>query len=62
MTYLGTKFEVARSNNLGGDTFTRNVMEARTHGWQTDFSTKLIYPSDLKKKVGIITQVLRGRF
>ena len=62
MTYLGTKFEVSRSNNLGGDTFTRNVMEGCTHGRRIDFSTKLIYPFDLKKKAGIITQVLRGRF
>ena len=30
-TYLGTKFEAARSNGLGADTFTRNVTEARTH-------------------------------
>ena len=25
VTYSGTKFEVATSNGLGGDTFTRNV-------------------------------------
>ena len=39
MTYLGTKFEVAKSNGLGGDTFTRKVTDGRTHGWvdgQTD--------------------------
>ena len=30
MTYLGIKFEVARSNGLGGDTFTRNVMDTQT--------------------------------
>ena len=29
VTYLGTKFEVARSNDLGGDTFTRNVTDRR---------------------------------
>ena len=31
VTFLGIKFEVARSNCLGGDTFTRNVTDARTH-------------------------------
>ena len=40
VTYLTTKFKVATFNGLGGDTFTRNVMDGR----QTDFSTKLIYP------------------
>ena len=35
MTYPGTKFEVAKSNGLGGDTFTRNVTDAHTEG-QTD--------------------------
>ena len=35
MTYAANKFEVARSNGLGGDAFTRNVMDAPTHG-QTD--------------------------
>ena len=35
VTYLTTKFEVATSNGLGGDIFTRNVTDARTHG-QTD--------------------------
>ena len=45
MTYLGTKFEVATSNDLGGDTFTRNVTDGRT-----DFGTKLIFPFFLKKK------------
>ena len=40
MTYLGTKFEVATSNGLGGDTFARNVTDwctrAHTHGWTDD--------------------------
>ena len=27
VTYAATKFEVATSNGLGGDTFTRNVMD-----------------------------------
>ena len=31
VTYAATKFEVARSNGLGGDTLTRNVADARTH-------------------------------
>ena len=70
MTYSPTKFEVATSNGLGGDTFTRNVTDGRTHGRtdgqtdgqtdgrtdgrRTDFDTKLIYPFFLKKKAGII--------
>ena len=35
-TYAATKFEVAMSNGLGGDTFTRNVTDARTHRRTTD--------------------------
>ena len=31
MTYSSTKFEVATSNGLGGDTFTRNVTDGRIH-------------------------------
>ena len=62
MTYSTTKFEVVTSNGLGGDTFTRNVTDGRTHGQtdrrtdgrRTDFDTKLIYPFFLKKKAGII--------
>ena len=62
MTYSPTKFEVATSNGLGGDAFTRNVTDGRTHGRtdrqtdgrRTDFDTKLIYPFFLKKKAGII--------
>ena len=49
MTYSTTKFEVATSNGLGGDTFTRNVTDRR----RTDFDTKLIYPFFLKKKAGM---------
>ena len=68
MTYSPTKFEVATSNGLGGDAFTRNVTDGRTHGRtdrrtdgrtdgrRTDFDTKLIYPFFLKKKAGIIIQ------
>ena len=33
MTCLGEKFEVARSNGLGGYIFTRNVMDGHTDGW-----------------------------
>ena len=62
MTYLGTKFEVAMSNGLGGDTFTRIVKDGRTYsrthgrtdGRRIDFSVKLIYPFFLEKKAGII--------
>ena len=53
MTYATTNFEVARSNGLDGDTFTRNVPDALTDGPRTDFGTKLIYPFFLKKKAGI---------
>ena len=49
--YSATKFEIAMSNDLVGDTFTRNV----TDGRQTNFGTKLIYPFSLKKKAGIIS-------
>ena len=55
MTYSTTKFEVATSNGLGGDTFTRNVTDGRTDRGRTDFDTKLIYPFFLKKKAGIIS-------
>ena len=57
VTYSATKFEVATSNGLRGDTFTRNVTDGRTDrrtdGRRTDFDTKLIYPFFLKKKAGI---------
>ena len=55
MTYSTTKFEVATSNGLGGDTFTRNVTDGQTDGRWTDFDTKLIYHFFLKKKAGIIS-------
>ena len=32
VTYSATKFEVATSNGLGGDTFTRNMTDAQTDG------------------------------
>ena len=56
VTYSATKFEVAPSNRLGGDTFTRNVTDAQTDGRRTDFGTKLIYHIFLKKKAGIIRE------
>ena len=31
MACFGTKFEVAPTYDLGGDIFTRNVMDGRTH-------------------------------
>ena len=56
VTYSATKFEVAMSNPLEGDTFTKNVTDAhphgRTDGRRTDFGAKLIYPIFLKKKSG----------
>ena len=41
LTYLGTKFEVATSNGLGEDTFTRNLTDERTHG-QKDYGPTLV--------------------
>ena len=38
VTYSATKFEVTTSSGLEGDTFTRNVTDARTHG-RTDRRT-----------------------
>ena len=52
VTYSATKFEVATSNGLGGDTFTRNVTVRLLDRRRTDFETKLIYPFS-KEKVGI---------
>ena len=66
MTYSPTKFEAATSNGLGGDAFTRNVTDGRTHrrtdGRRTNFDTKLIYPFFLKKKAGIIMQSRKKEF
>ena len=36
VTYAAIKFEVARSNDLGGDTFTRNVIDTWTYRRTTD--------------------------
>ena len=54
MTYAATKFEVAMSYGLGGDTFTRNMTEGCTDGQQTEFDTTLIYPIILNVKAGIV--------
>ena len=63
MICLGTKFKVAPSNGLGGDSFTRNVMDGRTHvraDRQTDGQTmvKLWYEINIlffqMKRAGII--------
>ena len=53
VTYSATKFDIATSNGVGGDTFTSNVMDGQT----TD---RLWYEINipicfLKKKAGIIT-------
>ena len=56
MTYLATKFEVATSNSLGADTFTRNVMDTQADGWTTDWlCQELNIAFILKKKEGIKT-------
>ena len=36
VTYSATKFEVATSKGLGGDTFTKNLRDRRTDGRTTD--------------------------
>ena len=36
VTYSATKFEVATSYPLGGDTFTRNMTDGQTDGRTTD--------------------------
>ena len=53
MIYATAKFAVAMSNDLVGDSFTRNLTDGRTDGPGTYFDTNLIYPFFLKKKVGI---------
>ena len=55
VTYSTTKFEVATSNGLGGDTFTRNVTDGSTHGRTTDrLWHEINIPFFLKKKAGIM--------
>ena len=54
MTYSPTKFEVATSYGLEGDTFTSDGRTyGQTDGRRTDFCTKIIFPFFLKKKAGI---------
>ena len=54
MTYLATKFEVAFSNGLGEDAFTRNVTDGQRDRRQTDFGTKSINPSFFSKEKQLI--------
>ena len=42
VTYAAIKFEVAMTNSLGGDTFTRNMTDRQMQGRWTDFGMKLI--------------------
>ena len=46
MTYAATKFEVATSKGLGGDTFARNVTDVGPF----NFGTKLIYHTLFSKE------------
>ena len=50
VTNAATKFEVARSNGLGGDTFTSNETDTQTHGRterrRTDFGMEFLYPKE----------------
>ena len=39
VTYLCTKLAVARFNGLGGDAFTKNATDIRTHRWTDDGPT-----------------------
>ena len=56
MTYSATKFEIATSNGLGGDTFTRNLMIGHIDGRTTDrLWYEINIPFFLKKKTGITT-------
>ena len=55
VTCLGTKFEVAPSNGLGGDIFTRNVMDGRTDRRMMDkLWCEINIPFFLKKRADII--------
>ena len=42
--YSATKFEVATSNSLGGDTFTKNVTDRQMDGQRMD---RLLYKIDI---------------
>ena len=43
VTYLGTKFESATSNGLGGDSFTRNVTDGHTYAHTDEQTDQLWY-------------------
>ena len=58
MTYSTTKFEVATSNGLGGDAFTRNVTDGQTDDGPT--LTGNYYTLFLKKKAGIKSFITAG--
>ena len=49
VTYLTTKFEVATSNGLGVDTFTKIVTDGRTDKRMDRLGTKLIYTFSKEK-------------
>ena len=49
VTYLTTKFEVATSNGLRVDTFTRIVTDGRTDKRMDRLGTKLIYTFSKEK-------------
>ena len=52
VTYSGTKFEVARPNGLGGDTFTRNVTDVHTHRRKDRLWYEINIPFLFKEKSG----------
>ena len=61
--YASTKFEVARSKGLGGDTITRNVTDGRTdrqtHGRTTDrLWYEINIPYFSHEKAGIINYLI----
>ena len=52
LTYSATKFGVATSNRLGGDTFTRSVTDAQTHGRTDGLWYEINIPFFPKEKSG----------
>ena len=61
MTYSATKIEVTTANGLGGDTFTRDVMEAWTHICTDRRTTDRLWyeiniPKKLKLKLKLLVQ------
>ena len=64
MTYVPATFEVAIYQGFGGNAFTRNATESRTHVrpyGRTDIGTyrlsEINIPFDLKKEAGIINRI-----